>query len=52
MFRGQFGGSIGEFKVLCLQPDSVTYSVLVRRSLLHSLIERFFSLLPSLGGNF
>ena len=51
-FRGQLGGSIREFKVLCLQPDPVAYFVLVRRSLLHSSIERLFGLPSSLGGDF
>ena len=51
-FRGQLGGLIREFKVLCLQPDSVAYFVLVHRSLLHSSIERFFGLSSSLGGDF
>ena len=51
-FRGQLGGSIREFKVLCLQPDSVAHFVLVRRSLLQRPIERFFGLSSSLGGDF
>ena len=51
-FRGQLGGSIREFKVPRLQPDSVAYFILVRRSLLHSSIERLFGLSSSLGGDF
>ena len=51
-FRGQLGGSIREFKVICLQPDPVAHFVLVRRSLLHSSIERFLGLSSSLGRDF
>jgi hypothetical protein len=46
-FGGKFGRSIGEIKVLRLQPDSVANLELVHGSLFNRSIERFLRLFPS-----